>query len=95
MDYLKEKIWEYLGLVRVYTKKQGKKPDFEEPMMLSARRCTVRDLCLKVHRDFERRFKYALVWGRSVKHCPQKVGKDHIFMDNDVVQLALDKKSCN
>lgn len=32
--------------------------------------------------------KYAYVWGRSVKHNPQKVGKDHILMDEDIVQLV-------
>lgn len=27
MDYLLEKVWEYLALVRVYTKKPGNAPD--------------------------------------------------------------------
>ena len=35
----------------------------------------------------------ALVWGTSVKHCPQKVGKEHILNDEDVVQIL--KKSVN
>lgn len=30
----------------------------------------------------------ALVWGASVKHNPQKVGKDHILEDEDVVQIV-------
>lgn len=29
----------------------------------------------------------ALVWGSSVKHNPQRVGKDHILNDEDVVQV--------
>ena len=29
----------------------------------------------------------ALVWGTSVKHQPQKVGKDHVLNDEDVVQI--------
>jgi ribosome-interacting GTPase 1 len=33
-------------------------------------------------------FKYALVWGSSVKHSPQKVGKEHVRFDEDVVQLV-------
>jgi hypothetical protein len=28
-------------------------------------------------------FKYALVWGSSVKHSPQKVGKEHVRFDED------------
>lgn len=30
----------------------------------------------------------ALVWGSSVKHNPQKVGKDHLLNDEDVVQIV-------
>jgi len=29
-----------------------------------------------------------LVWGSSVKHQPQKVGKDHILGDEDVIQIV-------
>jgi len=30
-------------------------------------------------------FRYALVWGMSVKYNPQKVGKDHQLLDEDIV----------
>ena len=30
----------------------------------------------------------ALVWGSSVKHQPQKVGKEHVLADEDVVQIV-------
>lgn len=30
----------------------------------------------------------AYVWGASVKHNPQKVGKEHILLDEDVVQIV-------
>jgi len=29
----------------------------------------------------------ALVWGSSAKHNPQKVGKEHMLADEDVVQI--------
>lgn len=32
-------------------------------------------------------FASALVWGSSVKHQPQRVGKDHRLNDEDVVQI--------
>lgn len=32
-------------------------------------------------------FKCAVVWGSSAKYQPQKVGKDHILADEDVVQI--------
>ena len=33
-----------------------------------------------------KQFKYALVWGTSVKHRPQKVGQEHVLQDEDIVQ---------
>jgi len=35
-----------------------------------------------------RTFKHALVWGLSVKHNPQKAGKEHCLQDEDVVQIV-------
>lgn len=32
-------------------------------------------------------FKYAMIWGNSVKFTPQKVGKEHMLFDEDVVQI--------
>jgi len=29
-----------------------------------------------------------MVWGSSAKHNPQKVGKDHILHDEDIVQIV-------
>ena len=33
-------------------------------------------------------FKYAMVWGTSVKHNPQRVGKDHVLQDEDIIQIV-------
>ena len=30
----------------------------------------------------------AVVWGSSVKHNPQRVGKDHVLNDEDILQLV-------
>lgn len=34
LDYLIERIWEKLGLVKVYTKKRGARPDLSDPVCL-------------------------------------------------------------
>lgn len=36
LDRLLAKMWEAMGLVRVYTKPQGQQPDFSDPVVLSA-----------------------------------------------------------
>merc|ERR1719322_1743878 len=87
-DSLLEKMWEYLALVRIYTKPKGQLPDYSLPVVLNSSRCSVEDFCNKIHRTILKEFKYALVWGTSVKHQPQKVGKDHILNDEDVVQIV-------
>lgn len=39
LDRLLAKMWEAMGLVRVYTKPQGQQPDFGDPVVLSAVCC--------------------------------------------------------
>lgn len=34
MDYVVERIWEELALVKVYTKKRGAQPDLTDPICL-------------------------------------------------------------
>jgi uncharacterized protein len=36
-------------------------------------------------------FKYALVWGLSSKHYPQRCGLSHQLADEDVVQIVKKK----
>lgn len=87
-DDLLELTWRYLDLVRIYTKPKGQLPDYQAPIILRRDKKTVEDFCNKVHRTIIKEFKYALVWGSSVKHQPQKVGKDHELSDEDVVQIV-------
>jgi len=87
-DDLLEKMWDYLKLMRLYTKPKGQLPDYESPIVLSSEKCQIEDFCNKLHRSIIKEFKYALVWGSSVKHLPQKVGKDHLLHDEDVVQIV-------
>jgi ribosome-interacting GTPase 1 len=87
-DDLLEKMWSYLNLVRIYTKPKGQLPDYAAPVILRYDRKTVEEFCNKLHRTLIKEFKYAVVWGTSVKHNPQRVGKDHVLNDEDVVQIV-------
>jgi len=88
LDELLEKIWEGLDLVRVYTKPRGAIPDFSEPVVLPRTARSVADFCNHIHKAILKDLKYAIVWGASCKFSPQKVGKDHVLEDEDVVQLV-------
>lgn len=87
-DDLLEKIWSYLNLLRIYTKPKGQLPDYNAPIVVPADAHSVEDLCAKIHKSLLKELKYAMVWGSSVKHNPQKVGKEHSLNDEDVVQIV-------
>nr|WCZ58594.1 developmentally-regulated GTP-binding DRG-2 [Andalucia godoyi] len=86
LDYLVEKMWEYLDIIRVYTKRRGSRPDFNEPLIMR-RGASVEDICRSIHREMVQSFKFALIWGTSAKHSPQRVGIQLVLEDEDVVQI--------
>jgi len=89
-DLLKTNLWKYLGLTRIYTKRKGQQPDLDDPVVLSKLRkgTTVKSLCLNVSSQMLRDFNFALVWGKSSKHSPQRCGLSHNLADEDVVQIV-------
>lgn len=40
--------------------------------------------CNAIHRTIKDEFKHAIVYGRSVKHQPQRVGLSHELADEDI-----------
>jgi ribosome-interacting GTPase 1 len=91
IDYLLQKMWQYLGLIRIYTKRRGQTPDLSEPIVLTDQRhgLTVEAVCKSVSKEFLPIFNFAFVWGRSTKFNPQRVGLSHRLVDEDVVQIVL------
>ena len=87
-DELLQKTWEYCNMVRIYTKPKGAIPDYDEPVILSRDKKLISDLCDSLHKEIRKKFKYAWVWGSSVKHQPQKCGLAHELDDEDVVQIV-------
>lgn len=86
VEDLKEEIWRQLGLIRLFTKRRGIQPDFNDPMVVRAD-STIQTVCDSIHREMKNQFKAALVWGSSAKHSPQKCGLNHPVHDEDVVQI--------
>jgi ribosome-interacting GTPase 1 len=82
---LRRTMYEMLRLVRVYSKKPGKKPDLEVPYILR-RGATVLDAAAVVHKDFAERLRYARLW-RKGEIDGLMVGRDHPLQDGDVLEL--------
>ena len=91
LDFLLQQIWKYMGLIRIYTKRRGQAPDLNEPIVLSYQRhgLTVEAACKSISREFIPIFNFALVWGRSARFNPQRVGLTHMLQDEDVIQIVL------
>ncbi|KAH9412317.1 putative GTP-binding protein [Ordospora pajunii] len=87
-DSLLAKMWSYLDLVRIYPKPKGQPIDYNDPVILKSSKRSVENFCNAIHKGILPKLKYALVWGTSVKHNPQKVGKDHVLNDSDIVQIV-------
>ncbi len=87
IDGLKAEIYDKLDLIHVFTKRRGEEADLTEPLVVR-KGITVGGVCEKLHRDLKRDFRYGLVWGKSVKHQPQRVGLEHVLADGDIVQIV-------
>ena len=89
IDELKELIYKKLKIIRIYLKEYNKKADMGEPLIMW-QGCTLKDLCLKLHKDFVDKFKFARIWGSS-KFPGQHIKKlNYELKDNDVVELRMD-----
>jgi len=82
-----DRAWEELNLIRIYTKRKGIAPDFSEALIVR-QNSTIEDVCNQIHRSLKEKFKYALVWGASARHVPQRVGLSHYVCDEDVVSIV-------
>lgn len=57
LDELLERMWEYLNLVRIYTKPKGQIPDYTAPVVLRDGKCSVFDFCNTLHKQILKQFK--------------------------------------
>ena len=83
---MKDFIYENLGFMSIYRKPQGQEADLVEPLIVKDD-STVREICVKLHRDFVRKFRYARVKGPSAKFDWQRVGLDHRLSDGDLLSI--------
>jgi len=86
-EELKEKIYNFLDLIRVYSKVPGKKPDLNEPFVFK-KGSTIMDMAERIHKDFARNLKYARVWNKNNLNG-LKVTKDYLLQEEDIVELHI------
>ncbi len=86
INLLKKEIFDKLDLIKIYLKPQGGETDYDEPLIMR-KGVDVGDVCDKLHRNFRSEFRFARIWGTSVKHPGQRVSINHVLHDNDVLTI--------
>jgi small GTP-binding protein len=81
---LRQALWDLTGLVRIYLRRgdhvEGEPKAFEPPVV-------VVDVADAIHHDLAARCAGARVWGPSARFPGQQVGRDHVLVDGDVVEI--------
>jgi ribosome-interacting GTPase 1 len=101
LETLRHRLFDLLGVIRVYTKAPGRRADKSVPFVFK-RGITVEEAATVVHKDFGERLKYARVWGGpgsvADRSRPgggrggrtyegQMVQREHVLEDGDVLEL--------
>jgi uncharacterized protein len=81
IEELKEKIWEKLGLVRVYLKRERtSEADKKEPLIIKNDK-TVGDVLKKISNQMSQDITRVFVWGKQVKFAGQEVSFSYPVFD--------------
>ncbi len=85
LETLRRALYDGLGVLRVYTKSPGKKPEHDAPFVLK-QGSTILDVAEAVHKDIASALKFARVWGADT-FDGQRVTRDYVVQDGDVIEL--------
>ena len=77
---LKAEAWRLTGLIRVHVR------DGTDPFALPSG-STVLDVAEAIHTEFVRDFRGARIWGPSARFDGQRVGRDHVVIEGDTVEV--------
>jgi small GTP-binding protein len=84
LEAIRAAIWRLTGLIRVRLRTNGVTE--EEPIALEPG-ATVADVADWVHHDLAASFSGARVRGPSARFDDQRVGRDHVVADGDIVEI--------
>jgi len=79
------RLFDTLGVIRVYTKLPGKPPDLAAPFV-RPRGTTALELAEHIHKDLVARFQFGRLW-RGDKYVGGRVSGDFVLEDKDVIEI--------
>jgi small GTP-binding protein len=84
LDAFRDAAWRLTGLIRV--RLRAMRETDPEPVALKPG-ATIADVADSIHHDLAASFIGARVWGSSAQFDGQRVGRDHVVHDGDVVEI--------
>ncbi len=84
LDALRDAIWDLTGLMRIRLRRAA---DDEGEMIALAPDATVVDAAAAVHHELAATATGARVWGPSARFEGQRVGRNHVLAEGDVVEV--------
>ena len=82
----KQKMFSMLGKILVFTKRPGREPDMDEPLILKEG-ATAEDVVKSLHKEFAQNLKFVRIWG-SARFPGQKVSKKYKVKNMDIVEIS-------
>ena len=84
-EIITEQLFQTIGFIRVYTRNdEGEVAS--KPIVLK-KGSTVTQVAEKLGSNFVKNFRYAKIWGPSMKFDGQRAGSEHELIDQDIVQI--------
>ena len=84
LDELRAAIWSLTGLIRVFLRLDDEVA--AEPVALVPP-ATIFDVADAIHHDLAERCTGARVWGPSARFAGQRVGREHVVLEGDTVEV--------
>jgi small GTP-binding protein len=85
-EKIPEMLFQWLRIVRVYTKMPGRRADKIRPYTVFSGQ-SVQDICALIHKDFYEKLRFARLWRGSA--APITVSRNEPVHDGDVVELHI------
>ncbi|MFO7650364.1 MAG: TGS domain-containing protein [bacterium] len=87
LEELRRHLFETLDIIRVYTKKPGKPPVMDDPVILK-RGSSLMDAAYHLHKEIAQNLTFARLWNSSGLDG-QRVDRAHVLLDKDIVEFHV------
>jgi ribosome-interacting GTPase 1 len=86
LEAFREAVWALTGLIRVWLRREGATEPEPEPLAMEPG-TTLADVADAIHHELGVACTGGRIWGPSARFDGQRVGRDHVVLDGDAVEI--------